>query len=131
MITILVASVAAFVFAAIWYTFLFGQTWAKLMGFTSEVDHGEKNMGMAKPLIMNFIVTFLSAWSVSYLVSKIPTLSFTDFLMTTLVIWLGFSFPIYANAAIWERKSWKLVVINSVQSLIFFLIISAIVFNWR
>lgn len=130
MIPMLVAAVAAFIFAAIWFTFLFGKTWAKLMNF-GDADITKESSGMAKPMVMNFVVTFLSAWSVSTLVSKIPTLSFVDFLVTALIVWIGFSFPIYANAAIWERKSWKLVLINSAHSLIFFTIISAIVFNWR
>lgn len=128
MISILVASILVFAFGALWFTVLFGKTWAKLMDFNPAGDAKAKQMGMAKPLVLNFLTNVISAKVVYYLYPQLLALSFGEFLRIIIMIWFGFSFTIYANAAIWERKSWKLVVINSVQSVLAFTLISAVVY---
>jgi hypothetical protein len=128
MTSILVAAVAMFIFGALWFTVLFGKTWAKLMDFNPAGDEEAKKMGMTKPLIMNFLLNVVVASVVAYLYPQFLSDSYSSFLKTLLIIWLGFSFPIFANAAVWERKSWKLVVINSVQGIGAVIIASAIVY---
>ena len=128
MLSILISSIAIFAFGALWFTLLFGKTWAKLMDFNPAGDAKAKQMGMVKPLIINFLLNVLVASVLYYIYPQLLVLSFTDFLKTILIIWLGFSFPIYANSAVWERKSWKLVFINSTQSIISFIILSSIIY---
>lgn len=128
MSSILVGAVVLFIFGAVWFTALFGRTWAKLMGFNPEGDAKSKEMGMVKPMIANFLVNIIIASSIYYLFPRLLTYSFSDLLTVVLIVWLGFSFPIYANAAIWERKSWKLVVLNSVYGIISFSIITAVIY---
>ncbi len=133
MLAILVGAIALFAFGALWFTVLFGRTWSKLMGFTSDKMSPEeqakaKAMGMGKPLIMNFVTTLITASAVYYLFPQILAISLGEFIKVMLVIWLGFSFPIYANQAIWERKSWKLVWINSASGILSVLIISSIIY---
>ncbi len=133
MLSILVGAVALFAFGALWFTVIFGKTWARLMGFTAdkmtpEEQNKAKEMGMTKPLILNFITTIITASVVYYIFPQILTLSFSEFLKIMLIIWLGFGFPIYANAAIWERKSWKLVLINSASGIISVVIIASIIY---
>ena len=128
MLTILVGAIAIFAFGALWFTVLFGRTWAKLMDFNPAGDAKAKEMGMTQPLILNFLLNVVVASAIYCLFPQLLTLSLWNFLKIVLLIWLGFSFPIYANAAVWERKSWKLVAINSVQSLIAYGIVSTIVY---
>ena len=128
MFTILVGSVVVFAFGALWFTVLFGKTWAKLMDFNPAGDAKAKEMGMAKPLVINFLLNVLVVGVVYLLVPELLPLSFPEFLKAVLILWVGFSFPIYANAAVWERKSWKLVAINSVQSILAISIVSAVVY---
>ncbi len=128
MVSILVGAVAVFAFGALWFTVLFGKKWAELMDFNPASAHKYKDMGMAKPLVANFLTNVIVAGVVYYIFPQIFSLTFVDFLKTILIIWLGFSFPIYANAAIWERKSWMLVVINCAQSAIAISLVSAIIY---
>ena len=128
MLSIIVGAFVIFVFGALWFTVLFGKTWAKLMDFNPAGDQEAKKMGMTKSLIANFLLNVLVASVVYYLFPQLFSVSFGDFLKVIFIIWLGFSFPIYANSALWERKSWKLVVINSVQSIISFALVSGIVY---
>ena len=126
--SIIVGAVVMFAFGALWFTVLFGKTWARLMDFNPAGDEEARKMGMTKPLIVNFLLNVLVASVVYYLFPQLLSVSFSDFLKAILIIWLGFSFPIYANSAVWERKSWKLVVINSAQSIVAFILVSAVVY---
>lgn len=128
MLSILIGAVAIFAFGAVWFTVLFGKKWAELMDFNPASNDKYKDMGMAKPLVANFLTNVIVAGVVYYIFPQLFALTFTDFLKIILIIWLGFSFPIYANAAIWERKSWKLVVINSAQGIISLVLLSGVVY---
>ncbi len=130
MLNILVGGAVLFVYGALWFTVLFGKKWAKLMDFNPASDHKYKDMGMAKPMVANFLLNLLPIISIYYLYPQVFAFSFTDFWKTVLIVWLGFSFPIYANAAVWERKSWVLVVINSAYGLIQFTIAASLVYFW-
>jgi hypothetical protein len=125
---ILVASVALFIFGALWYTVLFGKFWAKLMEFTPEQLAKGKEEGMAKPLIVNFLLNLLTACVIYYLYPQILAVSFSEFIKVILVIWLGFGFPVYVNQALWEKKSWKLVVLNSIHGIIYFTIAGSVIY---
>ncbi|KND49843.1 MAG: hypothetical protein AB198_00345 [Parcubacteria bacterium C7867-003] len=129
MLTIFLSALAIFVFGAFWFTVLFGKEWARLMDFNPAGDELARQNGMTKSLIMNFLSNVIIAGVFYYMIPNIQVDSYMELLRILFIVWLGFSFPIFANAAIWERKSWKLVLINSVQSLISLAIVSAIVYK--
>lgn len=131
MLTIILGAVAIFAFGALWFTVLFGKTWARLMDFNPAGDEEARQKGMTKPLILNFLSNVLIAGVLYYIIPQILVTSFTSLLKIFGLVWLAFSFPIFANAAIWERKSWKLVVINSAQNLIALVVVSAIVYYMK
>jgi hypothetical protein len=130
-LTILISAVAIFVFGAFWFTVLFGKEWSRLMDFNPASDEKAKQLGMAKPLFANFLSNVLIATVFYYMVDQMLVFSYAGLLRVVFVVWLGFSFPIFANAAIWERKSWKLVAINSAQSLISLAIVSGIIYKMQ
>ncbi|TSC70906.1 MAG: hypothetical protein CEO12_31 [Parcubacteria group bacterium Gr01-1014_46] len=128
MLTIILSAVAIFAFGAFWFTVLFGQTWAKLMDFNPAGDDVARQMGMGKPLVQNFISNLVIATVFYYMIPQLLVSSYLSLAKVLFIVWLAFSLPIFANAAIWERKSWKLVLINSAQSLISLAIVSSIVY---
>ena len=128
MLSILVGAIVLFVFGAVWFTFIMGKTWARLMEFTPEASARMKEKGMALPMVFNFLLQVLFAAAVYYLYPQILVLSLPDFIRTMLIIWLGFSFPIYANSYLWEGKSWKLVLINSASGVISVILISMVIY---
>lgn len=128
MLSLILATIVLFVFGAFWFTVLFGRTWAKLMDFNPASEEKYKDMGMKKPLILNFLSNILIVYVVSWLEPQLLTSSYFELWKMLVVVWLGFSFPIYANAGIWERKDWKLVWINSAQSLLGLTLVSLIIY---
>ncbi len=128
MLSIFLAAVAIFAFGALWFTVLFGRTWVALMDFNPAGNEKAKQMGMTKPLLANFMTNVIAAAVMYYLFTQLLTFSYGEYLKMMLIVWLGFSFPIYANAAIWERKSWMLVVLNSAQGILAVLIASGVIY---
>lgn len=128
MLNILVGGAVLFVFGAVWFMGLFGKTWARLNGFDTSGKMSMSNM--AKPIAINFLMQVLASMATYYLFPQVLALSFSGFWFTMFVIWAGFSLPIYMNQYLWERKSFNLVLLNSVYGVIATAIISAIVYNW-
>jgi hypothetical protein len=128
MLSIILATIVLFVFGAFWFTVLFGKTWAKLMDFNPASEEKYKDMGMKKPLLLNFLSNILIVYVVSWLEPQLLTSSYFELWKMLVIVWLGFSFPIYANVGIWERKSWKLVWINSAQSILGLTLVSLIIY---
>lgn len=128
MLSIILATIVLFVFGAFWFTVLFGKTWVKLMDFNPASEEKYKDMGMKKPLLLNFLTNILTVYVVSWLEPQLLTSSYFELWKMLFIVWLGFSFPIYANVGIWERKSWKLVWINSAQSILGLTLVSLIIY---
>jgi hypothetical protein len=126
--SVLVGAIVLFAFGALWFTVLFGKMWAKLMGFSGDMNANGGMKSMTKPLIINFVLNLIVAWVVYYLFPQLLAVSYTEFLKVILIIWLGFSFPIYVNSALWEKKSWKLVLLNSANGIISAILVSAVVY---
>jgi hypothetical protein len=125
MLSILVGAIVLFAFGALWYTVLFGKMWSGLMNFPPM--EGERP-SMTKPLIANFLVNLITASVVYYLFPQLLAISFYDFAKVMVIIWLGFSLPIYVNQALWEGKSWKLIILNSANGIIASVLIAAVIY---
>lgn len=125
---ILAGAVAIFVFGFLWYTFIFGKTWTKLMGFTPEAMTKAKEGGMAGKMVAMFALNIITASVLYYLLPNILVFTFAEFLCMTLVVWLGFTFPVLVGPVLWEGKSWKLVALNATHGIIAVAILSAIIY---
>ena len=128
---ILVSAVALFIFGALWYTVIFGKMWSRLMSLAPEAMQKSKEEGMTGKMIIMFLLNLLTVVSVSYLVPQLLALSFKEFFLSIFVIWLGFSFPLLMGGYLWEGKSWKLVVLNTVYGILSLKLVSAIIYFWQ
>ena len=128
MISILVAAVSSFIFGFVWYTVIWGRTWERLMNFTPEAMEKAKQGGMAGKMMLMFLLNLTLASIMYFLFPILLPLSYSQFLLLSLVIFLGFSFPIYMNAYLWESKSLSLVLLNTVYGVLNMAIISAVIY---
>lgn len=131
--TIFIAAVASFIFGFLWYGPLFGKYWVGLMKMTPEdIEKGRKEMGgfagMARPMAISFVCSLITAKVLKYILPMSAVMSFGGFFHLILIIWVGFLLPINMNGYLWERKSIKLVLFNSVYSILSFLLVSAIIY---
>ncbi len=128
MLSVLIASVATFVFGSLWYTVLFGKKWSALMGFT-EADMAEaQKEGMMSKMFIMFVNNVISATVLYMLMQFLPLTTFMAFFSTVLLIWLGFSFPEYLGPYLWERKPIQLVYLNVSYAILNTLLLSVILY---
>lgn len=130
---IIVATVAQFIFGAIWYTPIFGKTWGKIHGFDQVAPDKQKEMmrDMWKLLVVQFIFTFVTTWVFAYLLNS-STLDWSIYKLA-FFYWLGFLLPTQVAAVIFggTKPGWVITKIAiSVGASLGCMEIIALVFKW-
>jgi len=133
MMAILVAVVANFALGFIWYSVLFGKIWGKEMGMDMSVKpkSGEIAKGMVFMVVGNFLMAFVFAHNIaawSYVPGTKEMSAMANILNAAGFTWLGFYLPLDLSTVAWERKSWKLLGINTTYHFLTLLIAAVILF---
>lgn len=119
MISIVVATFAAFVLGGLWYGPLFGRSWAKEMKFDMSKKPDPKVM--MKAYGFQLLGTFLTAYVLAHSAEvwrpsvwnagqDMPAYNYGFF--SAFFTWVGFYVPLHLGSVSWEGKSWKLFAIN-------------------
>ena len=124
-----VAAIAAFAVGALWYGPLFGKQWMKLSGITPQKMKSSKK-SPAKSMGIGFVLTVVTATILACVLAHVQAGTMAEALQIAFVIWLGFPMPVEAGSVIWEGKPFKLLVLNSLHSLVSLLIMAAIITAW-
>ncbi|MEQ8302928.1 MAG: DUF1761 domain-containing protein [Cyclobacteriaceae bacterium] len=118
LVAVAVAVVANFFLGFLWYTPLFGKAWAAEMGFDTGVKpkSGEMAKGMIIMVVGNFFMAYvfannMMAWSYVPGMNEMPAIG--SIMNAAFFTWLGFYLPVDIGTVTWEKKSWKLVGINT------------------
>jgi len=131
-ISVIVAAVASMVVGSLWYSpLMFGNIWAKLMGFDKKEINSAKKKGMAKLYIVNFVASILMAYVLGYLIYFSDINLVSDGVMFGLLIWVGFFVPLLIGSSLWENKPVKLFFINVFYWLVTLVAMSSILTVWR
>ena len=130
-LAVLVATIACMIVGFLWYSpFLFGKSWMKEMGFTDKSMNEKKKKGMFKSYIAMFVIALISNYILSHFINYLQANTVSLSLQTAFWLWLGFIVPISLGSILWEGKSLKLFVINSLQHLVSLGIASIIIGLW-
>ncbi|MEZ4947156.1 MAG: DUF1761 domain-containing protein [Cyclobacteriaceae bacterium] len=128
---VLIAVVVNFILGFLWYTPLFGNAWAKEMGFdrTVKPTSGEMAKGMITMIIGNFFFAYvfannMAAWSFVPGMNEMPSVG--TIMNAAIFTWLGFYLPVDIGTVTWEKKSWKLFWINTGYHLAMLLVTATI-----
>jgi hypothetical protein len=121
-LAILVAGVSCFLLGGLWYSpVLFGKAWQRETGLT---DERLKNSNMAIIFGLAFILSLLAAWNFANFLGPRPSLVFgTAVGFSAGLLWVAGSFGINY---LFERKSFKLFMINGGYHTLQFTIIGAV-----
>ena len=118
LLAVLLAVVANFILGFLWYTPLFGNAWAKELGFDITVKPPASVMvrGMAIMVIGNFLLAYvlahnIAAWTYVPGMDSMPVIG--KILNASVFTWLGFYLPGDLSRVAWEKESWKLFWINT------------------
>jgi hypothetical protein len=126
-IAVLIAAIANFALATVWYAVIFGKVWQKLTGITD-----------MKPAPMNTILVFIGSLIMSYVLYH--SIAFGDAyvnmsgisggLMGGFFGWLGYIAPVTLCTKIYEKKPWGLWVLDNGFWLISLLVMGSILSLW-
>lgn len=99
--------VASFILGSIWYGPLFGKKWAELAGV--KMDQPCCGKPPASALIVTFLGNVLTVVALAYIIGngQFPCAPSAAFL-----VWIGFYVPLMLGSVTWERRPWKLFLIN-------------------
>lgn len=121
-LTVLAAAVVSMGVGFLWYSpLLFGKTWAKLKGYTSESLKAEqKKMGPYYGL--SFLVALVTAYVLTHVIALSQNFYGYTPMMTGLTSafwsWLGFVMPVQATGTIFGDKKWNLLFIDTGYQLV-------------
>ena len=129
-VSIVLAAVAAWLFAGVYYTALSGP-WLAAQGKTMEQCKaemaGKPKLAMYGPFVLAFVGSLIMAWALYGILVHLKTFSVRAGMISGAIIWFGFVLTtITVNNAFTGRKP-MLTVIDSVAWLGTLLIIGAII----
>ncbi len=111
-LAVVLASVAAFAFGAVWYTVLSKQ-WLAALGKTRE----QLNVGFT-PFIWSVVVELIMAYVLAVLVGNLPGgVTISTALTVSLLAWIGFVVTTLTLNHRYEGMSWALTLIDSLHLL--------------
>lgn len=128
-LAVVVSALSAFIVGWMWYGPLFGKAWMKLNGFTPEMLRDGKGLSMPLIMIVNYIATALAALAIAMFIGTEANAGFGIFAGIMIAIfWIGTS---RLNDVLYERKPFKLYLINVGYYLVIYSVMGAILGAWH
>ena len=126
-LAVLIAAIANYVIATIWYAAIFGKVWKKLTGITE-----------MKPAPMNIVLVFISSLILSYVLyhsivfgdAYVKMTGIGGGLMGGFFGWLGYIAPVTLSTKLYEKKPWGLWLLDNAFWLISLLVMGTILSFW-
>jgi len=129
---ILVASIVSFGISALWYSpILFGKQWMTLLNLT-DTEIGEmRNRGIWKLYIVQFIMTLISFCVLAFIFVATSAKGIGNGAILGFFVWLGFVATHSVAGLLWEKRSFKLFLIDTISILLTLVIGGAIIGAWK
>jgi hypothetical protein len=86
---------------------------------------------MVKMFGIQFILSLITNFGIARALVYTGTFSWVSAISVAIAIWIAFVAVIEGSAIVWEKKPWKLVLINSGLYLVVFIVSAIILAHWR
>ena len=126
-LAVLVSAIASYVIAFVWYGVIFRKQWMQLTGTT---DMKPAPMSMILPLVGSFVMSYVLVHSIAFGNAYVQTSGVNGGLMGGFFSWLGFIAPVTLMGVVYEKRSWKLWIMDNAFWLISLLVMGAILSSW-
>lgn len=126
-LALLVAAIANYIIATIWYAVIFGKLWKRLTGITE-----------MKPAPMNIVLVFIGSLVLSFVLYHSIVFGDAFFKMSGIAGglmggffgWLGYIAPVTLSTKLYEKKPWGLWLLDNAFWLISLLVMGIILSLW-
>jgi hypothetical protein len=126
-IPVLVATVANYAIAAVWYAAIFGKLWSKLTGIS---DMKPSAVNVILVLFGSFVMSFILYHSIVFGNTYFKMSGISGGLMGGFFGWLGYIAPVTLMTKLYEKKPWGLWLMDNGFWLISLLIMGIIESCW-
>lgn len=128
-LAILVAAVVNMVIGALWYSpLLFGGIWMRAMNLRKE---SMKGGNMAVLYLVAFLMTLLTNFVLAHYIDYLGAETASEGAESAFWPWLGFFVPVLAGGVLWEKKPFKVFVVNAAHYLVVLLGSGIILALWQ
>ena len=130
---VLVATIAAFAVGALWYGPLFGRQWRTLMNYAEGhggTPAGGEGMPMKSAMTGGFLATLVLVYVLAVLMHQFVITSAMQAVSFGFTIALGFVATTMANSVFYERRPWKLYLINVSHYVVAIIVAALVLFYW-
>src|SRR5436190_7720770 len=129
-LAVVVATIAAFALGGIWYSpLLFAKMWVAAHGYTEEqVKAMQKSAGKAYGV--SLVCQWLIALAIAVLIGYLHLEHLPQGLKLSVLVWLGFAFPLGLMATMFTEKKITVFFIDTGYQLVYLLIMGAIITAW-
>ncbi len=126
-LAVLVAAIASYVIAFVWYGVVFKKQWAQLTGIS---DMKPAPLQMILPLLGSLMMSYVLDHSIAFGNAYVNTSGVSGGLMGGFFNWLGFIVPLTLMGVVYEKRPWKLWVLDIGFWLVSLLVMGAILSSW-
>ncbi len=129
---IVVSSVVAFGIGALWYSpILFGREWMALTRLDDADLEASRARGMWKYYVTQLVATLVMFAVVTFFISETGSRTALDGAFIGFLSWVGFTLTEATGSLLWDKKPFKLVLIQIIGTLVSLVIGGAIIGAWR
>lgn len=131
LLAILVCAVLNMIIGSFWYSPLFGKQWMILSGIKKNRLDESKKAGMVKYYIAAFIMAFIMFFLLANFIKTFGVVGFFSGMSFGFFMWLAFIATSMIGIVLWEGKSIKLYLINSLYYLVVIALGSGLLAIWN
>jgi hypothetical protein len=126
-LAVLVAAIANYIIAVIWYAAIFGKLWKKLTGIN---DMKPAPVNIVLVFVGSFVLSFVLYHSIIFGNAYFKMQSIGGGIMGGFFGWLGYIAPITLSTKVYEKKPWGLWLLDNAFWLISLLVMGTILSLW-
>ncbi|MGA7161367.1 MAG: DUF1761 domain-containing protein [Bacteroidota bacterium] len=127
-LAVFVAALANYIIATVWYAVIFANVWKKLTGIPEMKPSPIK---MVIVFIGSIVISFVLFHSIVFGNEYLKMSGVSGGLMGGFFSWLGFIAPVTLTNVIYEKRPWKLWLLDNAFWLISLLVMGAILSAWQ
>jgi hypothetical protein len=125
-LAVLIAAVAAWLAGAGWYMAL-GRIWIAALGWTAETMQATKGKpGAYLPFIYCFVAELVMAWMLAGILGHVGALTLKNGIISGALCWLGFVATTLLVNYSFERRGWRLTLIDGGHWLLVLVVMGAV-----
>jgi len=128
---VFISGVVMMILGYIWYGPIFGKAWGKMVGMSEKEMKDMKGSEMARSYGMMFISALVLSYVYAHVLIAFQSDSISMALQGAFWTWLGFIATTQLGKVLWEKKPWKLYVIDSGYYLVGLALIGVVLTLWR